>query len=137
MKLEKSEMDRLRREIAELREEITYLKIQCVMSGVNRNGLVDSVDDVEDELMDCDQYLIVDRDWRHWSYLEIVDWISNIDHGRFSKYKFVLFANMKFREFRGRDLSVMEKTDLTNFFGITHFGDVAAIWKHIRALIKH
>merc|ERR1712062_2727 len=136
-KSDKLDLRSLRKEVAELKEELTFLKIQCVMSGVNRNGLVESVEDVDDELLDCDQYLILDRDWRHWTYLEIVDWIINIEHGRFRKWKFVLFANMKFREFRGRDLAVMEKTDLTNFFGVTHFGDVTAIWKHIRSLIRN
>ena len=90
--------------------------------------------DIEDELLDVDNYKILDKDWKRWRYIEIVEWICNLDYGRYQKYKSVLFSNMKYRNMTGRYLNKMEKSDLSNFFGITEFADICDLWKQIKIL---
>jgi len=126
----------LRKEIEDLQNELLYLKMQTAINS-NNDGLVSCSDDVyvDDALLDCDQYLILDKHWKKWTYLEIVEWITNLNHGKYSKYKKILFANMKYRRMAGIYLPQMEKSDLTNFFGIRHFGDVCSLWDSIQSLI--
>eukprot|EP01084_Bolivina_argentea_P104505 187111_1 len=126
----------VRKDIERLQNEILCLKIQNAMIKNKTNVMECREEYVEDALLDCDQYLILDRDWRNWSYLEIVEWITNLEYGRYNKYKTVLFANMKYREMEGMYLKRIDKLDLSNFFGITNYADCCDLYKQIRKLTK-
>ena len=135
--VKENELNELKIQIADLRDEVLYLKIQTVMNKKRDGYLVDDIDTiktVEDALLDVDQYLILDKDWKKWRYLEIVEWITNLEYGRYQKYKQILYTNMKYRNMNGRYLNKMEKSDLSIFFGITDFCDICDLWKQIKIL---
>ena len=102
------------------------------MNAMNEENKVN----VDEELEKCDKQLVIDRKWREWTSVEIVDYIINLQDGRYSKYKSVLFEKMKYREMNGSDLEMLEKTDLSNFFGIINFGDICSLYNEIQALIS-
>eukprot|EP01084_Bolivina_argentea_P153033 266846_1 len=92
--------------------------------------------DIDGELENCNKELIVNKDWRNWTYLEIIQYIIELDDGKYNKYKNLLFNKMKEREIKGSDLLMMEKMDLTNFFGIVNYGDVCNLWNQIKELTQ-
>eukprot|EP01084_Bolivina_argentea_P235100 395720_1 len=125
--------------IQEMQNEILYLKIlqsQSQSQSQSINNINLTIDEVDNELLDVDQYLILDKEWINWTYLEIVEWITNLEYGRYNKYKIILFANMKKYQFEGKFLPKLDKIDLSNFFGIMNFGDLTDLHKQIQRLIK-
>merc|ERR1712129_407413 len=97
-------------------------------------GNYDLSENVDDALLDADPYLILDKEWRHWSYLEIVEWICCIDNGRFNQYKQSLFHNMKYRKLSGKLLPRLTKLDLSQFFGVTQYSHIIALYEQIQLL---
>jgi len=122
-------------EIANLKDELLCLKIQTAMH-CRTNQIDADIDeqDVEDALLDSDQYLILDKDWKNWRFLEIVEWICSLEYGRFSKYKVSLFVNMRHRNLTGKYLCKMQKSDLSSFFGVVDFADITDLYRQIQIL---
>lgn len=129
----------LRAEVCTLREEILSLKIKTAMKLSQPPPThLDAADidenDVDDALLDSDQYMLLDKNWPNWTHLEIVEWICSLEFGRYTKYKVVLFVNMRHRNVNGKYLNQIDKADLSTFFGITDYGDICDLFKQIQIL---
>ena len=53
---------------------------ECKELQIEKQRLKDRIKDLENEAMDLNNY-------KQWSYREILQWILNLEDGRFKKYK--------------------------------------------------
>ncbi|ETO25125.1 hypothetical protein RFI_12022 [Reticulomyxa filosa] len=74
-------------------------------------------------------------DWENWNFDEVVDWISAIENGRFSKYDIQLRKIMEEISFRGEDMKTL-KFDRLSSFGIQDYDDADTLMNCIEILVK-
>eukprot|EP01083_Nonionella_stella_P080380 220890_1 len=71
--------------------------------------------------------------YRHWSYSQIVEWISYLEGGRFQKYLKTLEKNLKIEKMMGEFLPELDKHDIHRL-GVTEYADKKALLKHCHSL---
>merc|ERR1712129_542514 len=131
----------LQNEVKELKQanDKTFTLQQQIydqMKNMNANTVSDDNKvDIEEEMENSNKQLVLDKKWREWAYVEIVDYIVHLDDGKYSKYTKVLLEKMKLREMEGTNLELLEKSDLSEFFGINNFGDICNLYDEIQTLI--
>ncbi|ETO24207.1 hypothetical protein RFI_12953 [Reticulomyxa filosa] len=74
-------------------------------------------------------------DWENWNADEVVDWISAVENGRFSKYDVHLRQVMNQRSFKGKHMKTL-KFDRLTALGINDNNDAGALMNCIQILIK-
>ena len=87
------------------------------------------------EMKELRDKLMNERDFEQWTFIQVVEWITNLDNGRFAAYKDVLLASMEEEEIVGRNLYEVNELDIKSW-GIKKFDDKKTLMKHIKALIK-
>ena len=91
--------------------------------------------ELEREVKELRVKLMNEEDFEQWTFIQIVEWITNLDNGRFVAYKDVLSASMEEEEIVGRNLYEVNELDIKSW-GIKKFDDKKTLMKHIKALIK-
>eukprot|EP01083_Nonionella_stella_P129292 392305_1 len=74
-------------------------------------------------------------DLNEWNTRDIVQWISDLDGGKYSKYVNILLNTLDEQEISGADLKLMTERDLLDL-GVMHFGDRKSLYKHLVILRK-
>eukprot|EP01084_Bolivina_argentea_P240516 404041_1 len=69
-----------------------------------------------------------------WDFKDIVEWITQLENGRFAKYEEILLNSMKEEEIDGCCLSDLNENDMFRM-GVKSFRDKKAIIKNIQSLI--
>ena len=125
----------LERKLNKAQKEIIHLKTKMGLKYEDDEEKM-MQQNINDELLKYDALLIKNLAWKKWTFLEIIQWIIQLEEGRFEKYKNVLYIKMKSKNMKGIYLEKMEKIDLDNFFGINDFGDICDLWNHIKQLLN-
>eukprot|EP01083_Nonionella_stella_P197912 727195_1 len=81
------------------------------------------------------QKVLNPKDYVHWKYNEIVDWIISLNTSKFAKYRDKLMGTLKNEEIDGSCLSELTVNDLHRF-GVDAFKDKQRIIKEIQKLVK-
>lgn len=123
-------MDKQNEKIIELKLENKMIKNVYV-----NNEFKDRENDYDENMVN--KKLINDKQWKKWSYIDVIHWICTLRNGRFKKYKSTLMVNMKLRNISGKHFARIDKSDLTYFYGIIDFDDVCDLYEQIEDLVAN
>ena len=71
--------------------------------------------------------------WEYWNWTNIIQWILQLENGRFMKYRDKLKIEMSKVALNGRSLKQIQSADLL-MYGVTDFQDQLALINHIDGL---
>jgi len=130
------EQDRVNKEfiIANLQKHIAILRNSISFDlNVCANDLQQFT--AEEQNMHLMSLLPSGSSYKHWSYTELLDWITNLENGRFKCYYDELNRSMHRVVASGNDLGRLTEEALESFAS-WQFDDKSALFKRIRLLVS-